>query len=352
MRLALRAALLFATAGVALGLYAGVDVAFQDYPFFATLILSSTPTFTSNVWICGSTLVHESYVLTAAHCTQNAVGAYVYLNSTVSLTPWVPGPAVYATEIITNPAYSSITIYNDLGLIKLPHPVPTIPRLTLASTHNDWDALATCATVDVLGRGKTCSGGCLSNVLRKTSLPKIPYADCVSGDYSAGTWLPAAVGAHLCLGFENSCLDRNHTEQTCQGDSGGPGYVGSLLYGVVSRGPAANCGNGTRPDIFVNVADAANVAFLRQHLLNSSNASSPGPTTPGSSGALYAFERSPSARAHPPVWVFVLIGVGLFLSVVAVTICCLWTPAPQQQWQPEYWDTEPRYIFRRKSFVE
>lgn len=189
----------------------------------------------------------------------------------------------------------------------------------------------------------------MSNTLRKTSLPKIPYDECVSYDYS--TWAPAVVGADLCLGFENACLDRNHTEQTCQGDSGGPGYVGTLLYGVVSRGPAANCGDGTRPDIFVNVADAANVAFLHSHLLNASNNASSPRLGDSSGGSVYVV-RSPGAA--PPVLTLILTGVCLFVSALAVIACCLWPPPQKtkqtQGWQPEYWDTQPRYIFQRRAF--
>jgi secreted trypsin-like serine protease len=249
---------------VARAIYDGSPVAFRDYPFFATLILSNSPTFTGGVWVCGSTLIHESFIITAAHCTIDAVAAYVYLNSSVSLSPWIPGPAFYATEIHTNPAYDSFTIYNDVGLVKLPTPMPGIPRLTPAQTPAQWLALQTCALLDVLGRGQTCGGGCLSNDLQRTRLPKIPFDECAVSDYSDDTkWAAAVVGADLCLGFENSCYNRTQVSTTCRGDSGGPGFVGSVLHGIVSRGPVAVCGaDARRADIFVNLVDPLNKAFI------------------------------------------------------------------------------------------
>jgi trypsin len=215
--------------------------------------------------MCGSSLIHESFVLTAAHCTRDAVAAFVYLNSSISLDPWIPGPALYSTDIRTNPAYSSLTIYNDLGIIRLPTPKPSIPTMTVANSSDAWLNLQTCSLVDVLGRGYTCGGGCLSNLLKKTQLPKIPYEDCISESYTT-RWSPAVIGNDLCLGHENSCVNTTRIEETCEGDSGGPGFVGNTLIGVVSRGPDVPCGMGRRASIFANVADTANKQFITSTL--------------------------------------------------------------------------------------
>lgn len=252
-------------------IFSGSSVNFDDYPYFATLVLTSSRSFSRDFWVCGSTLIHESFVLTAGHCTKHAVGAFVYLNSTVSLSPWVPGPAFFTTEIFTNPSYDEGTIYNDLGLVKLPYPMRGFPKLTPAVSASDWDSLQTCALVDVLGRGHTCNGGCLSNVLRKTELPKVPYEDCTAPDYAdAARWAQVVVGADLCLGFEDACVPASGgatanatSATTCPGDSGGPAFVGNRLLGVVSRGPNVGCGAATeRANIFVNLADELNRAFI------------------------------------------------------------------------------------------
>jgi secreted trypsin-like serine protease len=280
----------------AVAIFSGTNVAFQDYPFFATVVLSTSYTFTGNVWVCGSSLVHESYVLTAAHCTRNAVAAFIYLNSSVSLNPWIPGPAFYSTDITTNPAYSPVTIYNDLGMIKLPSPSPNIPKLNVATSPATWDNIQTCSLVDVLGRGMTCGGGCLSNILKMTQLPKVPYEDCVSPDYHIPTrWAAAVIGNDLCLGHENSCLNKSRTEETCQGDSGGPGFVGNTLVGVVSRGPNAPCGSGGMTSIFANVADAANKQFITSMLPRSAT-----PNETANSTANTTAATNPGGTAGPP----------------------------------------------------
>jgi secreted trypsin-like serine protease len=77
----------------------------------------------------------------------------------------------------------------------------------------------------------------------------------------------------LCLGYENSCINRSQTTATCRGDSGGPGFTGTTLLGVVSRGPTAPCGvEGQKADIFVNIASVQVRNFIKSVTMTSFNA--------------------------------------------------------------------------------
>lgn len=242
-----------------LAIHSGASVAYTQFPFFATLILQNTGA--TSTWLCGGSLLNSSVVVTAAHCTRSAAVAHIYLNASVMLSPYSPGPSISSTQIYTNPSYSTTNFYHDIGFVVIPSP-STITPLKIG-TSSLISNLKACQLLSVVGRGYSCNGGCLPNNLQYAELPLVPISSCVGPDYSS-QWTSAIVGSDLCLGYEGVCKNATlASEETCSGDSGGPLFDGNQVqYGVVSRGSSKGCGLGTNPSIFSSFGDPINYAFV------------------------------------------------------------------------------------------
>lgn len=250
------------------GLFDGVPVDFSQFPFFATVIFQNAAR--SDTWLCGASLLNSTLLVTAGHCVAHASAAYIYLNSSVWLSPYVPSQSLYSDVFILDPSFhGALTYYShDFSLVVLPFPINTTEPLVPA-TANQWALIPSCDTLGVVGRGQTCGGGCLSSSLQYARLPKIPKSSCLlsSLHHFSSEWLPWEVGSDLCLGFTNACAQSPPMPvSTCGGDSGGPLFLNGTLYGIVSRGDSVSCGQSRRASIFASAFELNNQQFLMDAL--------------------------------------------------------------------------------------
>lgn len=247
-----------------LTIYSGASVNFQSYPFFATLIFTNSAGTSS--WLCGGSLVNSSAIITAAHCTKGADRVYIYLNQSVMLSPYTPASSVVSSVMYYHPSYSTSTYYHDIGFVILPNS-SNITTMSIANS-TSFSALKSCELLEIVGRGYSCNGGCLTNNLQYLTLPIIPQSSCVGSDY-ATQWPSYIVGNDLCLGYDDVCTTTDPTlrmDATCSGDSGGPLFKGGTQFGVVSRGSSKGCGQSTNADIFSSFGDSLNLQFITQIL--------------------------------------------------------------------------------------
>ncbi|WP_425306721.1 serine protease [Cupriavidus pauculus] len=213
-------------------------------------------------FICGSTVIANGWLLTAAHCLydrdcrrRDASTLYSVANMAV----FGPEPRKISVKTATpHPAFQCTTVIKQLEAIKAGKPLPM---------GNDI-ALIRAPGVEVPGSGLYLPGGTLplppsplvasgwgslgnntgmSAKLQSVKLSTQPHDTC------AKAWLPSTISPdQLCVGPPSSRADGG----ICSGDSGGPLVGASKDYfvqvGVVSLGHLV-CNIVDRPSLFTDV---------------------------------------------------------------------------------------------------
>jgi len=207
----------------------GFEAEEHEWPWIVAL-------FIDDMWFCGGALISDEFVLTAAHCAEDAsrfdilAGAHnVRANSEPERVE------ISSYNGWTHPDWDTNTLANDLALIRLPEKI----------TFNDYIIPACLPTPDLVakegdlvtpigwGRPSDSASG-ISPVLRMVrDLPIITNKECND--------------VYGIVGDGVVCMDTSGGKGTCNGDSGGPlGYYDEtrerwIEVGIVSFGASAGC---------------------------------------------------------------------------------------------------------------
>ncbi|CAG9860204.1 unnamed protein product [Phyllotreta striolata] len=192
--------------------------------------------------ICGATIFHNFYIVTAAHC--------VYRSSALSFSVragtsdlYVGGIIVPVCSIIAHPNYNSETMINDIALVKLCNSLPFSPKILPITLAGALDTVVAGTNAVVSGWGLTKEDGSSpSRYLMKVTVPIITNSRCAS------LYSQEIVNSDMvCAGYVGS-----GGKDACQGDSGGPLMANGKLIGVVSWG--YGCGQPFYPGVYTNVS--------------------------------------------------------------------------------------------------
>jgi secreted trypsin-like serine protease len=189
--------------------------------------------------VCTATLIHPSWVLTAAHCTSSDVRVKLAHASRSRAV----AAAVAAVHV--HPRYDATTGAFDIGLIELARPA-TRPTLAVAQPGEIDRLLQSGAPALIAGWGRRSASSGYSDRLVASDL----RLDRLEREESRFAYLDTASGP-------------------CGGDSGGPLLLAASdgtrrLVGIASRVAGDPCAAGGGIGIYADVGAA--LPFLRAHV--------------------------------------------------------------------------------------
>ncbi|XP_006876799.1 PREDICTED: serine protease 53-like [Chrysochloris asiatica] len=189
--------------------------------------------------VCGGFLVAEQWVLSAAHCLEDAAGATVQvLLGAHSLSQPEPSKVLYDVKrTVPHPDSRRDTIDHDLLLLQLSKKAVVGPVVqTLTWQREDRD-VAPGTLCDVVGWGMVRHTDRLHHVL----VPVLNRTVCNQRIYHDGV-----------ITQRMMCAESKRRD-SCKGDSGGPLVCEGVAEGVVTSGSRV-CGNRKKPGIYTRLA--------------------------------------------------------------------------------------------------
>lgn len=222
-------------------IYRGNPSAAHQFPFFAYLEVvepwdtAGLPT----IKVCGGSLINEEWILTTAYCLEKAdyIGIsmgpfYKYANTTER-----QHFSAHQADYILHPQYDSITMQNDIALIRLPKRANFTEHIQPVKLSSDKFKLE---DVILVGHGKTGNDAYhVSDILQYADMYTIEQKGCFK---------------HFPLWTTGFCAKNDLGRSMCVGD-GGSGLIrksDGKLVGLASA-HKEDCEAGS-PQAFTNIA--------------------------------------------------------------------------------------------------
>ena len=198
---------------------------------------------TSGNWGCGGALIHDDFVVSAAHCQwafyekmSVVIGAYQIDNADGV------GTKVDIGNVLPHPGFlDNGSAQNDILLLHLSSVVKDITPFDY-NTDPDFPHVMK-EPLTIIGFGTTSEGGMVSQTLRTVDVYEFSYQDCVA------EYPDALHNISLCAGTVQGGKDG------CDSDSGSPYVVNNTVVAVTDDGKG--CGHANIPSINSRVSGFA-----------------------------------------------------------------------------------------------
>lgn len=218
--------------GRALDIMGGEEAQPGAWPWQAALVRAEMADAYAGQF-CGGSLIAPLWVLTAAHCVQNAQPTFIHVVLGRHQLSSAEGERIPVAQIIVHQDFDYYNLDSDLALVRLARPSTQQPIGLDAPDDAILEQQGTPATV--IGWGIADPAYQPSDVLRQVVLPVVQSQTCKSMQQYAG-WIKPSM---ICAGFTPEV---SSSKSPCYGDSGGPLMVrrpednGWAQIGVVSWG--------------------------------------------------------------------------------------------------------------------
>merc|ERR1711992_191800 len=235
----------------------------------------------SNFVFCGGTVIDETHIMTAAHCTENNRNLDVLIGEH-DVTVAQGETRHRVARIIDHPSYGTNGIDWDFSILELDCSnkidLTDKARAACLPSGNDASRHESAATYNVSGWGTLASGGESPEVLNVVQAP--PVSDTVCKQQYGTNSITSRM---MCAGKPGT-----GGVDSCQGDSGGPltwfdSQSGTWkLVGVVSWG--VGCGGPNHSGVYAEVETVLN--WVKENSGSNCGGSNPtaAPTNPPTEG--------------------------------------------------------------------
>ncbi|RXN20379.1 granzyme B(G,H)-like protein [Labeo rohita] len=191
--------------------------------------------------ICGGFLISDRFVMTAAHCRNNAQVLTVVLGAHNLQNKNENSVRIKVESYYSHPQYTSKSYHNDILLLKLEKKAQlnnNIKPISIPAKEGDIEADSVCS---IAGWGLLETKGKQSNHLMETNVKVMNNKECER------KWGENQFSASLmmCVYGEGG---------SCDGDSGGPLVCGDTAVGVTSFGDPEICNSPDLPEVYTKIS--------------------------------------------------------------------------------------------------